>query len=118
MRPATAECESHARAWVAVRDVAAPVLTPPPCLCRARPQTLWEQYELEERYEQLEGKVTYINDVIKYCLEVQKENKFLRLERMIVYLITIELFVSLLHTPGVLDTLAEWWATIRTALAA
>ena len=28
-------------------------------------QTLWEQYELEERYEQLEGKVNYITEVIK-----------------------------------------------------
>ena len=62
--------------------------------------------------------MTYINDVIKYCLEVQKENKFLRLERMIVYLITIELFVSLLHTPGVMDTLAEWWTALRAAWAA
>lgn len=32
----------------------------------------------------------------RYCLEVQKENKFLRLERMIVYLIMAELAVSLM----------------------
>jgi len=31
---------------------------------------------------------------------VQKENKFLRLERMIVYLIMAELAVSLIHTPA------------------
>ena len=71
-------------------------------------QTLWEQYELEERYEQLEGKVTYINEVIKYCLEVQKERTFLRLERMIVYLIMAELLVSLLHTPT-MDVIVSWW---------
>lgn len=69
---------------------------------------MWEQYELEERYEQLEGKVTYINEVIKYCLEVQKERTFLRLERMIVYLIMAELAVSLLHTPT-MDVIVSWW---------
>ena len=36
----------------------------------------------------------------RYALEVQKENKFLRLERMIVYLIMAELAVSLIHTPA------------------
>lgn len=29
-------------------------------------QTLWDMYELESRYDQLDAKVSYINEVIKY----------------------------------------------------
>ena len=30
-------------------------------------QTLWDMYELESRYDQLDAKVSYINEVIKYA---------------------------------------------------
>ena len=39
-------------------------------------------------------KLDYVNDVIRYSLEVAKDRKSIGLERIIVYLITAELLVT------------------------
>lgn len=58
-------------------------------------ELLWEEFDLEERYEELQRKLTYVNDSIKYALEVSKDNKSILVERLIVLLISAELALSL-----------------------
>lgn len=55
---------------------------------------LREEFDLEDRYDELMRKLTYINDVIKYSLEISKDNTSIMLERMIVLLIAAELALS------------------------
>lgn len=57
-------------------------------------EQLWEEFDLAERYDDLERKLTYVNDSIKYALEVIKSNKSINLERLIVLLISAELALS------------------------
>lgn len=57
-------------------------------------ERLWDEYDLDERYDEIIRKLTYVNDVIRYSLEVSKDNKSILLERMIVVLITMELLLS------------------------
>jgi hypothetical protein len=67
---------------------------------------LWSAFELEERYEELERRLGYITDTIKYALDVAKDNKTLHLERLIVALISAELLISVMHT-GILAPVAS-----------
>jgi uncharacterized Rmd1/YagE family protein len=57
-------------------------------------QKLWTEYDLEERYDEIMRKLTYVNDAIRYSLEVAKDRKSIGLERIIVYLITAELLIT------------------------
>ncbi len=57
-------------------------------------QKLWTEYDLEERYDEIMRKLAYVNDVIRYSLDVAKDRKSIGLERIIVYLITAELLVT------------------------
>lgn len=58
------------------------------------PQKLWSEYDLEERYDEIMRKLTYVNDAIRYSLEVAKDRKSIGLERIIVILITAELALT------------------------
>ena len=84
---------------------------------------LAEEFELAERYDELQAKMAHVNDLIKcgvvwrrravivvhctclvtlcaavyrYCIHVKKEDLFERLELKIVYILTLEVFLSLL----------------------
>lgn len=68
-------------------------------------EALWQEFELEERYEELQKKLAYITDSIKYALEVQKGSSSMRLEQAIVALISVELGLSLAKTKVFQDVL-------------
>jgi uncharacterized Rmd1/YagE family protein len=70
-------------------------------------QILWGEYDLEERYEEIMRKLTYVNDVIRYSLDVAKDRKSIGLERIIVYLITLELVLSSLNA-GLPQRMVRW----------
>ena len=57
-------------------------------------EKLWGEYDLEERYDEIMRKLTYVNDTIRYSLDVAKDRKSIGLERIIVILITAELFLT------------------------
>ena len=59
---------------------------------------LWVEYDLEERYEEIMRKLTFVNDALRYALDVAKDRKSIALERIIVYLITVELLLSFFVT--------------------
>lgn len=56
---------------------------------------LWSEFDLEERYAELSRRIAFINDTLRYGLDVVKDQKSLALERLIVYLISAELVISL-----------------------
>lgn len=76
-------------------------------------EALWTALELEERYEELERRLTYTTETIKFALDVAKDNKTIQLERLIVYLITAELAISIMHT-GVFTHLVSAAASFVT----
>ncbi len=53
---------------------------------------------MDERYEEIMRKLTFVNDTLRYSLDVAKDRKSIALERIIVYLITLELLLSLFGT--------------------
>jgi uncharacterized Rmd1/YagE family protein len=55
-------------------------------------------------------KLTYVNDAIRYSLEVAKDRKSIGLERIIVYLITAELLITSLSARLPQRTM-EWVAS-------
>jgi Uncharacterised ACR, YagE family COG1723 len=59
-------------------------------------ELLWEEFDLDERYEELQEKLEYIDDAIRYSLDVAKDAKSLFLERVIVLLIFAELSMTTL----------------------
>lgn len=61
-------------------------------------QLLWDEYELERRYEDLHRKLHYVTETIRWSIEVERDAKDIFLERVIVLLITGELIVSLVNT--------------------
>jgi len=65
-------------------------------------EILWEDQDLEERYDELQRRLTYVTENVKYALEVAKDGKSIFLERMIVALISAELLLSSITTgvPG------------------
>jgi uncharacterized Rmd1/YagE family protein len=69
-------------------------------------EVLWEELDLQERYEELQRKLTYVNETIRYSLDVAKDAKGIFLERLIVILIAAELALSLANT-GVFGHVAE-----------
>ena len=73
------------------------------------PQLLWVEYDLEERYEEIMRKLTFVNDTLRYALDVAKDRKSIALERIIVYLITIELVLTSLAA-GLPQLCAQWIA--------
>jgi hypothetical protein len=64
--------------------------------------------ELSFRYEELERRLNWISDTIKYALEVAKDNKSITLERLIVLLISAELAISVLNG-GILQPLIDFF---------
>ena len=72
-------------------------------------QLLWVEYDLEERYEEIMRKLTFVNDTLRYALDVAKDRKSIALERIIVYLITLELVLTSLAT-GLPQKSLEWLA--------
>ena len=70
-------------------------------------EALWEDFELEDRYDELARKLAYITDSIRYALDVAHGNKSIQLERLIVLLISAELALSLLNADfGLLERAA------------
>ena len=70
-------------------------------------QLLWVEYDLEERYEEIMRKLSFVNDTLRYALDVAKDRKSIALERIIVYLITLELVLTSLAA-GLPQTCAQW----------
>lgn len=60
-------------------------------------ELLWEELDLDDRYDELQRKLDFVNETIQYSLDMAKNAKGIFLERVIVLLITLELMVSLLH---------------------
>jgi hypothetical protein len=52
------------------------------------------EFELEERREDLEDRLRYASAVLKFCLEQKGEHTILRLDMLIVFLLTIELAIA------------------------
>ncbi len=63
-------------------------------------EVLWREFDLEDRYDELERRLTWISDTIKYALEVGKDEKSMSLERWIVLLISAELAISVAGVVG------------------
>lgn len=91
-----------------------------PCFLRIRPgstawkeerfsqlqEVLWDELDLQERYDELQRKLGYVNETIRYSLDVAKDAKGIFLERLIVILIAAELALSLANT-GLLGHVAD-----------
>ena len=57
-------------------------------------EALVDELDLQERYTELQRKLEYVTEAIKYALETSKSNTSLFLERIIVLLISAELALS------------------------
>ena len=53
---------------------------------------------VHRRYDELERRLTWITDTVKYALEVAKDYKTINIERLIVLLIACELSVAVGHS--------------------
>ena len=69
-------------------------------------ELLWDELDLEERYDELQRKLGFVNETIRYSLDMAKDAKAIFLERVIVLLIAAELALSLLNT-GLLAHVAD-----------
>lgn len=65
-------------------------------------ELLWEDQDLEERYDELERRLGHVTESAKYEIEVAKDASSVFLERVIVALIAAELLLSSISTglPG------------------